>query len=388
MRQVNPRRRARAAIAFSLSICASAGASDKIEYSAYSVDDNSGVTVATTAFSLAKTVWQRTRLLLDVELDQTTIPALETGASLSTDAITGASRPARKGKSEFRKNRGQIIGGVQQGIGESTELSASYYNSQETDYASQALVGGISQSFREKNFTVILTTQYTLDSVGEILANGSLLNRGKETHQASLAITQLLSPTSFIRLGADGMRNMGFLSDPYRLEPRPDPANSLKTIIVPEHVPDLRYRQAAWIEYSKYLTGLAGAYSVEYRYSFDDWNVKSHMVWLKLNKYITPDWVFSPQYRYYEQTKADFGDYAAGDPEKYYATHDKKLQAFAANFIGAGVTCYLRAFTRKRPTWEFLRGSSITVKVARYFTDLKPYNDAVNVREANLRFEF
>lgn len=388
MRQVNARAGVRAVAVLLLASRLGAAAGDKIEYSAYSVDDNSGVTVATTSFSLAKTVWQRTRLLLDVELDQTTIPPLEAGGSLATDAVTGASRPARQSKSEFRKNRGQIIGGVQQGLGANTEVQATYYNSQETDYASQAVVGGITQSFADKNFTISLSAQYTLDSVGEILTNGSLLNRGKETHQASLSVTQLLTPLAYIRLGANGARNLGFLSDPYRLAKRTDPSDALKTVNVPEQVPETRFRQAGWIEYNQYLSDLAGSYTVEYRYYFDDWNVTSHMVRVKLSKYITPDWVLSPQYRYYEQTAADFGDYTNGDANRYFAPGDKKLQAFGSHFIGAGLTCYLRAFTRKQPTWEFLRGSSVTVKFARYFTDLAPYKDAVNVREAHLRFEF
>jgi hypothetical protein len=385
---MNPRRRARAVIALLFGFAAGARGADQIQYGVAYIDDNSDVTVATTAFSLAKTVWQRTRLLLDVELDQTTIPPLASGSGPVTDAITGASRPARQSKSEFQKNRGQIIAGVQQGLGENTEVSASYYNSQETDYASQALVGGFSQSLADKNFTLDVTVQYTLDSVGEILADGKLLNRGKETHQASLAITQLLTPTSFIRMGADGMRNLGFLSDPYRLVHRTDPADPLRQVQIPENVPSIRFRQAAWIEYNQYLTTLAGSYSAEYRYAFDDWNVKSHMVWLKLNKYITPNWVLSPQYRFYEQTAADFGDYAASEPGKYFAPGDRKLQAFGAHFMGAGLTCYLRAFARKHPNWDFLIGSSVTVKLARYFTDLTPGNDAVLVREAQLRFEF
>lgn len=386
---MNPRPGARAAIASLLAASLAGAAGDKIEYGAYSIDDNSGVTVTSTAFSLAKTVWARTRLYLDVELDQTTIPPLESGIGISTDAITGASRPARQSKSEFRKNRGQIIGGVDQGLGDNTEVSAHYYNSQETDFASQALVAGITQNLAEKNFTIAVIAQYTLDSVGEILsANGSLRNRAKETHQASVAITQLLSPVAFIRFGGDAMRNIGFLSDPYRLVSRPDPGDPLKTVAVPEQVPETRWRQAAWIEYDQYLTALAGSYSIEYRYAWDDWNLTSHMVWFKLNKYVTPNWVFSPQYRFYEQTAADFGDYTLGDANRYFAPGDRKLQAFGAHFIGAGLTCYLRAFTKKHPTWEFLRGGSITVKVARYFTDLAPGNDAVNVREAHLRFEF
>ncbi len=356
---------------------------DKIEYTAYSFGDNSNNAVATTSFALIKTLWQRTRLALDVELDQTTIPPLE------PDAVTGASRPTRQGKSAFRKNRGQIIAGAQQDLGDNTELAASYYFSQEVDYASQALIGGLTQSLADKNFTIALSAQYTLDSVGEIVANGSLLNRGKETHQGAVTITQLLTPTSYIRLGVDGMRNQGFLSDPYRRVVVSRQDNPLLSDTVAEHVPDTRFREAGWIEFNQYLSDLAASFSVEYRYYQDDWNVTSHTVWFKLNKYITPNWIFSPQYRYYEQTAADFGDYAKGAPNTFMAPGDYKLQAFGSNFMGAGVTCYLRTFTRNHPNWDFLRSSSLTVKYSRYFNDLpSPKNFSANVLESRLKFEF
>jgi hypothetical protein len=381
VRQVVPRIRARIAAALLL-LCAYASA-DQIEYTLYFFNDNKRNAVATSSFSLAKTLWQRTRVGLDVELDQTTIPPLE------PDAVTGASRPARQSKSAFRKNRGQILAGVTQPLGANTEVGGSYYFSQEVDYASQAVVGGITQSFADKNFTISLNAQYTLDSVGEILPNGTLANYGKETHQASLSIMQLLTPTSFIRLGADGMRNLGYLSDPYRTVSRTDPSDPLKTVIVPEHTPDTRYRFAGWAEFDKYLTSLRASYSIEYRYSQDDWNVKGHMVWLKLNKYITPDWIFSPQFRYYYQDGADFGDYAAGNPEAFFAPGDPKLGTVGTDFVGATVTCYLRAFARNHPDWDFLRNTSIAAKYATYFDDRpRPAYFSADILEFRLRFEF
>ena len=361
-------------------LAASVSWADKIEYTAYAYDDNANVSVSTTSFSLLKTLWQKTRMALDVGLDQTTIPPLQ------IDGVTGASRPARQSLSAFRKNRGQIIAGLQQDLGDNTELAASYYFSQEVDYSSQAGIVGLTQSFAEKNFTVTLSAQYTLDSVGEILANGKLYNRFKETHQTSISITQLLTPTSYVRMGADEMRNQGFLSDPYRKAVIPNAVNGLKDDTIQESVPDTRYRTAGWIEYNQYLTQLAGSFSVEYRYYLDDWNLNSNMVWFKLNKYITPNWVFSPQYRFYDQTGADFGSYAGGG--SYHAPNDAKLGTFGTNFFGAGLTCYLRTFTRNHPTWDFLRSSSITAKYSRYWDDVPTDNYSSNVLETRLRFEF
>jgi hypothetical protein len=358
---------------------AGAAAADQIEYTAYYFGDNSDNTVATTSFSLAKTLWRRTMLLLDVELDQTTVPPL--------DAVTGASRPQRQSKSAFRKNRGQIIGGVEQGLGDNTKVLASYYFSQEVDYQSQSFIGGITQDFFQKNFTVSLRGQYTLDSVGEITPTGEIRNQSKETHQGSIVLTQLLSPTSILRAGVDGMRNHGYLSDPYRKIAIPRADNPLLDDTIAERHPSLRFRQAVWGELSQYLTGMEGSLILNYRYYWDDWGVTSHTASLKINKYITRDWIFTPEYRYYEQSAADFGEYALANPGEFDAA-DYKLSLFSSNNVGLGLTCFLRAFSRSHPTWDFLNNSSIAFMYFRYFNDTAPNNFYANVLETRMKFTF
>jgi hypothetical protein len=357
--------------------CTVLAGADQIQYTAYHFSDNADNTVATTAFSLAKTLWGRTMVLLDVELDQTTVPPL-------LDAVTGASRPARQSKSEFRKNRGQIIAGVEQGLGDNTRIVGSVYFSQEVDYRSQAIVGGITQDLRQKNFTVSLLGQYTMDSVGEILADGSIHNRFKETHQASLIVTQLLSPTSILRGGADAMRIQGFLSDPYRkvLVPTADPA--VEDTLIERH-PDVRYRQAVWGEISKFLRGLDGAFILNYRYYWDDWGMSSNTATFKFNKYITKDWILSPMYRYYDQTAANFDGYGG---TQVFDAADYKLQQFGSNSAGVGLTCYLRTFSRNHPTWDFLNNSSVTLQYFRYFNDAAPTHFSANLLETRIKFAF
>lgn len=356
-----------------LSACAVAAGADEIVYSGYYLKDNAKNSVATTAFSLAKTLWSRTQILLDVELDQTTVPPL-------TDAVSGASRPARQSKSEFRKNRGQIIAGLGQDLGENTRVNANYYFSQEPDYRSQAVIAGLSQDFSQKNFTIILRGQYTLDSVGEILADGSVFNRMKETHQASLIATQLLSPTSILRAGADAQRRHGFLSDPYRTLTLP---GTNDTVI--ERHPSLHFRYAAWGEFTQYLRPIDGAFIVNYRYYWDDWGMTSNTADFQFNKYLTKNWILTPEYRYYDESRANFDGYGG---TAVYDAIDYKLQALGSNSAGATLTCFLRTFSRNHPTWDFLNNSSVAAMYMHYFNDLIPQNYSADIFQGSLKFTF
>lgn len=182
-------------------------------------------------------------------------------------------------------------------------------------------------------------------------------------------MAQLLTPTATLKGGVDAMRMQGFLSDPYREISRPN----------------LRYRQAGWAEVSKFLRGLDAAFIFKYRYYWDDWDLNSHTATLKLNKYITKDFIFSPMYRYYDQTGAKFGGY--GDTEFYDPT-DYKLLPFGSNTVGLGLTCYLRTFSRNHPTWDFLNNSSVNVQYFRYFNDLMPKHYSANLLATRILFTF
>lgn len=336
---------------------------DEMESSGYDVSDERDNGVASTGFSLSKTFWQRTKILLEIDLDQVTVPAL------SPDGISGASRPRRNATREFRKSRGQIITGLEQGLGPDTRVAANYYFSHEVDYASQGVMGSIARDFLQKNFTLQLSGQYLADDVGEITQTGALINRFKETRQASLAATQLLSRTTIFRTGADGFRQEGFLSDPY----------------LPSAHPAQLWRQAVWAEVRQYLPGLEGAVHLHYRYYWDDWSKESHAVRLQLHKYLSPDWIFSPWYRYYIQSGAFFAD-SPGTAE--FHTSDPKQLAYESNMFGAELTWYLRSLARKRKDLDFLGSSSLHILYFRYFRADHLGRPADNVAQARLNFDY
>jgi Protein of unknown function (DUF3570) len=359
---------------FGLALCLAvlgptAGSSfaDQVEYTSYWFSDNKDNSVFTTSFNLAKTMWSRASLLLDIEMDQVTVPPV--------DAKSGASRPPRHESEAFKKNRGQIIVGLEQGIGENTSVTGSYYQSRETDYLSHSFIGSLKQELFQKNLTVEFRGQYTMDSVGEILKEGGVRNRFKETHQGNLSMTQLISPVMYIRFGGDIIRNYGFLSDPYRLVSGPT-----GTLVQEKH-PNQRWRQAVWGELSRFIEMIHGSIVLNYRYYWDDWSVTSQTGQLKFNKYVTSNFILTPEYRYYIQKDADFGDY--GKQETFY-TGDYKLKAFESNNMGMGLTWLLRGMANN-PDFDFLNGASIACLYFRYWNSLDFSGD---VFEGRIKFDF
>ncbi|MEO6096598.1 MAG: DUF3570 domain-containing protein [Fibrobacteria bacterium] len=360
-------------------LCARPARADEIEYSVYYFRDNNENTVATSAFSLAKTLYEKTLISLNIEMDQTTVPPL-------LDGVTGASRPARQSKSAFRKNRGQIIGGLEQTLGENTRVMGKAYFSQEVDYQSLSFIGGISQDFAQKNFIVDLRGQYIVDSVGEILANGSILNRFKETHLGTLNLTQVVSPTAFVHGCVGITRIHGFQSDPYRKVEIATANPSAPDTIIERH-PDMRWRQVVGLGVNKYLRDIDGAFSIDYKYYWDDWGLASNTAHFQFNKYITKDWIVSPSYRYYDQAGVTYGEYLGGGMGAF-DTEDYKLKIFGSNGAGLKVACFLRAFGRKHPAWEFLNNTAVSAEYFHYFNDMVPENFSADLFETRLRFAF
>jgi len=204
----------------------------QMKYTTYYFSDSGNNSVVTSSFNLAKKILSRTFFLLDIELDNVTVPPV--------DGVTGATRPQRRSSETFEKTRGQVIIGVEQGLGSSTTAALNFYRSQEVDYLSNAVVATFSQDLFQKNTTITLRAQYNEDRIGEILESGSITNRRKKVYTGAANLSQLLSSTTVFDLSVDAVFMKGFLSDPYRSVKVFDLNNVFQA--VPEKHPDDRWR--------------------------------------------------------------------------------------------------------------------------------------------------
>lgn len=351
-------------------------AEGEMGFTNYFFGDSGSNKVITTSFNLAKKLLQQTTFLIDIELDHVTVPPIT--------ATTGATRPQRRKSEPFEKSRGQVILGVEQGIGQSWTVAANFYRSQEVDYVSTSAVGTISLDMFNKNTTWTLRGQYNSDKVGKILESGDITNANKYVFTAALNLSQVLSPTTVLDLAYDFVFLKGLLSDPYRQVSVIDDGGG--TVVVDELHPDRRRRHAGTARVSQSIPSIRASLIGSYRYYGDTWNVRSHTIEVKMNKYVFNDLIFGIDYRHYTQTGASFYEekyVGSGFEGGAYRTADYKLKPFSSNNFGLSLTFMLRAFGKPGSNLEFLENSSVELMYFRYFNTL---NFSADILQLGVKF--
>jgi hypothetical protein len=252
------------------------------------------------------------------------------------------------------------------------------------DYTSNAVLGTISKDFFNGNTTVAIRGQYNTDRVGKILESGDITFTKRYTFTGALNVSQILSPSTILDLSYDIVYMKGNLSDPYRQVRVIDGTGA--SVIVDELHPRRRWRHAGTARLTQFLPALQASLVGSYRYYGDTWDVRSHTVEMKLNKYIFKDLVFGATYRYYSQTGASFySDRYVGDMFTAGAsrTADYKLKPFSANNFGLSMTFLLRAFGGTGTSLDFLENSSVEIMYFRYFNSL---NFSADILQASIKF--
>ncbi len=359
-------------LSFSLLLCltvcsvppAAAQEADQMGFTTYYFTDSGDNRVITTSFRLAKKLVEATVFMIDIELDNVTVPAVT--------AVTGATRPQRRKSEPFEKSRGQVILGVEQSLGGSTAAAAHVYRSQEVDYVSTAAIGTVRQEFSGGNTTLVLKGQYNADRVGKILDNGGLEQRKKKTFTGALSVAQILSPTTVLDLSYDLVSTWGFQSDPYR-QVRVFDTDGTSSLTDELH-PRTRTRHAGTLRCSQMLPGIRSAVIGSYRYYRDTWDLSSHTADMKLNTYVVGDLMLGLNYRYYTQGQAWFTRDRYAGPEfraDAYRTADYKLRKFSSSTVGFSLTWMLRGLIGGGTDLGFLENSAVEVTYFRYFNDLE-----------------
>jgi len=153
----------------------------------------------------------------------------------------------------------------------------------------------------------------------------------RNTFYASLSLSQVINQRAQISLITDGVVQQGYLGLPFYRVYFDD-----KSVHI-ENLPSFRFKVPLGVRLNYFLGDKIILRSF-YRFYFDNWGVKSHTASLETPVKITPFISFSPFYRYYIQTAANFfapfGVHTVDD--KYYSS-DYDYSAFSSQYFGANL---------------------------------------------------
>ena len=254
--------------------------------------------------------------------------------SYVADAVSGASpayHTVAKSAAKVTDRREAVSAGLARYWPWGTlKIGAAY--STESDYVSRALSAQGSVSSEDKNTTVNFGIGTTHDLINPV--NKRTTDETKTTNEATVGVTQVVTPVDLAQVSLSFAQGRGYFSDPYKLlDERPRQR-------------DQRVILARW---NHHFDSIESTSRVSYRYYADTWDVKAHTLTLEYVQSLAGGWTLTPQLRFHSQGAARFyrdvnpasparvslpPDYEPGVTELSF---DQRLSAFGARTFGLKV---------------------------------------------------
>ena len=248
--------------------------------------------------------------------------------------------------------------GWTQPFGRLYTLAAGVGYSTEYDYTHLGANLGVTRDFNRRNTTLsaaVAWAQEDIDPVGgaptPFAPMGDVEDESDEGDEAGeggtqskdvldvlLGLTQVLGPSTVLRVNFSFSDSSGYLTDPYKilsvvdpvtgdtLPHTPEPGMSGPSgVYLYESRPDSRSKESLYAEVKHDFAGQV--LGVSYRYATDDWGIDSHTLDARLRWPIGESDYLEPHLRYYTQTAADFYRFSLvdGEPLPEFASADARL---------------------------------------------------------------
>jgi Protein of unknown function (DUF3570) len=231
-------------------------------------------------------------------------------------------------------------------------LTAGVGFSTEYDYTHLGANLGVTRDFNRRNTTLSAAVAYAqedIDPVGgtplplalmQDVGDGSSKTgtESKDVLDLLLGVTQVIGPSTVLRVNYSFSDSSGYLTDPYKILSVVDPVTGDTVERAPasgalgptgvyryEARPDSRSKQGLYAELKHDFAGrVLGA---SYRFATDDWGIDSHTLDARLRWPIGEFDYIEPHLRYYTQSAADFYRYSLVDGEALpqFASADARL---------------------------------------------------------------
>jgi hypothetical protein len=235
-------------------------------------------------------------------------------SNASIDVVTTAS-PYSERRNEYSLGADYIV--------RDTTISLTTSDSKEPDYTAAATGIDVSQEVFGGMTTLSLGYTRAHDKVGR-KGEGFI---DTATHwRYRLGVTQILSPAWLSSLNYEAVADDGFLGSPYRA------ARAFGTT-VPERNPRTRSSRAVKFRVLGEVTP-GNAVRGEYRYFWDNWEMKAHTFELGYSRQFGDPWLVDWFGRYYTQDKALFYSDDA-TTQTTYLTRNRQLSTFKSMALGA-----------------------------------------------------
>jgi hypothetical protein len=263
------------------------------------------------------------------------VPSSSSGSasSSSSSGTPATSQPASvPGSSsdiplaDFSDTRWAFNLGLSKRVGQHTPGTLLSF-SQESDYQSMGISLQDAIDFNRKTTTLLVGGALTHDALSP--ANGRE-NSTKDTVDALLGITQVLTPTTLLTANIAVGQVTGFISDPYKVV-------ELNGNLTYEKRPDSKTKQIVYLAINQFITPLDAGIELGLRHYGDSFGLSAETLSLAWYQKLGNHFILSPSLRYYTQTAADFYDVRfTGSPEFY--SSDYRVSAFTGTSFGLKLT--------------------------------------------------
>jgi hypothetical protein len=205
-------------------------------------------------------------------------------------------------------------------------------------------------------------------------ASSGIPKNPRNTFSGSLSLSQVVNKNFQVAVITDGVAQNGLLSLPFhRVYFNSNGADSVKI----ENLPSTRFKLPLGLRMN-YFAGDKVVFRTYYRYYTDSWGINSHTAMIEIPYKISPFVSFSPFYRYYTQTAANyFAPYKVHATTDQYYTSNYDLSAFSSQFVGFNLR-----ITPKKGVFKIPMFSMIELRYGHYVqtTSLQADNIGINFR--------
>jgi hypothetical protein len=279
-------------------------------------------------------------------------------SSASIDVITTAS-PYTEERKQWSMGMDYLRG--------NTTMSASFTNSEESDFDATTYSFSVSQDMFGDLTTLTLSYALGDDTVGR--SDDPDFSRENTRQHYGVGVTQILTRNLIASLNFETITDEGFLNNPYRSVRYLDLSNPIGYSFEPELYPATRTSNAVGLR-ARYYLPYRAAIQGEYRFFTDTWDITSHTAAVT---YVHPigDWTFEAKYRWHDQTGAHFyRDLFLRPEQTNFRGRDKELSPLTSQTFRLAAS-----YEFLSDGWNFIDKGSVNFSVDFLQVDYTDFRD-------------